>query len=381
MSNIARKSRLAKNIERIRKKFPKEYDFCPRTWILPLEFSDFRQQFNQNGDSSKTFIVKPDAGCQGRGVYLTRQIEKISRTECQVAQRYIRHPLLIGGKKFDLRVYVLMTSCAPLSVYMFNDGLVRLCTTEYVTPSSSNLEQRYMHLTNYAINKHSEDFIHSDPDNEEGSNSSKRSIQWFLQWFATEHGENEASVLWSRIGDVCLKTLIAIQPTLEQEYNSAFAKYARKAPDSSKNQSPRSGSTSGLESEKSLCFEILGFDILVDVNFKPWLIEVNHLPSFKCDAALDKGIKSRLIAQTFDLLGVSANDGQLYDEQQSKHAQLRLWGGVNEPRSEKKFRNLATEPFSRTELIQVITRFYEDINRPDKLLKLDKMLEKYQVSN
>ncbi len=70
-----------------------------------------------------------------------------------VVQEYIDRPLLIDGYKFDLRVYVLVTSCDPLRIYLFQEGLVRLCTQPYQAPTETNLASARMHLTNYAINK------------------------------------------------------------------------------------------------------------------------------------------------------------------------------------------------------------------------------------
>jgi tubulin polyglutamylase TTLL6/13 len=51
-----------------------------------------------------------------------------------------------------------------------------------------------------------------------------------------------------------------------------------------------------------VCFEIFGFDILLDSSFKPWLLEVNHTPSFKVDTPLDKTIKTHLIWDTLTLV-------------------------------------------------------------------------------
>jgi len=65
---------------------------------------------------------------------------------------------LIDGLKFDLRVYVLITSVTPLRIFIFKEGLARFATSEYVSPLGSNLNNLYMHLTNYAINKDAENF-------------------------------------------------------------------------------------------------------------------------------------------------------------------------------------------------------------------------------
>lgn len=77
MPNIARKNRMGQNLNKMFKIFPKEYSFYPKTWILPSEMVDFRQQFDSNGNSigNKIYIIKPDAGCQGRGIFLTRTIK------------------------------------------------------------------------------------------------------------------------------------------------------------------------------------------------------------------------------------------------------------------------------------------------------------------
>lgn len=77
MYSLARKNHLGKNLMKMMKQFPDDYDFFPQTWLLPAESSDFRNQFsnnlpsgqqsnNEKGKAKKTFktyIVKPEAGC------------------------------------------------------------------------------------------------------------------------------------------------------------------------------------------------------------------------------------------------------------------------------------------------------------------------------
>ena len=75
-----------------------------------------------------------------------------------VVQRYMTKPYLIDGFKFDLRLYVLANGIAPLRVYMYDEGLARFATVAYKTPARSNLNNMCMHLTNYAINKKSDQF-------------------------------------------------------------------------------------------------------------------------------------------------------------------------------------------------------------------------------
>jgi tubulin polyglutamylase TTLL6/13 len=160
MPNIARKNRMGQNLNRMLKLFPREYSFYPRTWVLPGELGDFRAQFDNQGNSlgSKIYIIKPDTGCQGRGIFLTRTFDQVPQHENVVAQLYIKKPLLLDGFKFDLRIYCLVSSVKPLRMWLFHDGLVRMCTEEYVTPTKQNISNTCMHLTNYALNKHSNNF-------------------------------------------------------------------------------------------------------------------------------------------------------------------------------------------------------------------------------
>lgn len=76
-----------------------------------------------------------------------------------------------------------------------------------------------------------------------------------------------------------------------------------------------------------MCFMILGFDILIDKKFKPWLIEVNQSPSFACDSALDYKIKKNVIADAFALLNVDPERRKKIVEQKQKKMQERILTG------------------------------------------------------
>jgi hypothetical protein len=70
------------------------------------------------------------------------------------------NPYLIRGFKFDLRIYCLVTSFDPLKVYLFKEGLVRFATQKY-TNNAKTVDQQYIHLTNYSVNKHNEQYVKS----------------------------------------------------------------------------------------------------------------------------------------------------------------------------------------------------------------------------
>lgn len=88
-------------------------------------------------------------------------------------------PHLIDGFKYDLRVYVFVNGINPLRIYMYKDGLARFATVLYEKPNKKNLGNLFMHLTNYAINKESENFVHNTDKNNDDVGS-KRSLQSVL---------------------------------------------------------------------------------------------------------------------------------------------------------------------------------------------------------
>jgi hypothetical protein len=99
-----------------------------------------------------------------------------------------------------------------------------MCTEEYVKPSKANLDQSCMHLTNYAVNKHNENFL--QPDSDDGGEGSKRSLMWFMDWIREEHGDAKADWVWKRMGILCMRTLLSILPTLSREYDQHFKQFS-----------------------------------------------------------------------------------------------------------------------------------------------------------
>ena len=380
MTNIARKSRLAENLSLMKKRFKKDYSFFPATYILPREKMALRQQhFDSSGRSRHTFIVKPDGGCQGKGIFLTKSfsaLEEISSTH--VAQKYITNPLLIEGKKFDLRIYVLITSCNPLRIYLFRDGLVRLCTEDFVSPNAgSNMDNRCMHLTNYSINKRSDNFD-GDHIDVEGSSGSKRSIKWLLSWLADEKGQDIVDAMWNEVGQICVKTIISILPVLVREYKATFGLDKNTHP---RTQVPEEMGMRGKQVTGSRCFAILGVDVMIDSKLKPHLIEVNHLPSFATDSSLDGVIKSKVVYQALSTVKASSTDKKTHEmnEKEKRRGRLlkhhhqggqRISGEEGTSDIRETFKSAGT---CERNIIQLYERF-----APEKVNKIPALLQKYE---
>ena len=120
-----------------------------------------------------------------------------------------------------------------------------------------------MHLTNYAINKNSADFVQPEDLADDGSH--KRTVSSLMATLRAEG--HDTTRLWQLIGELCVKTLISVQPHLEHTYYSCRQR----------SDDPGFG-----------CFELLGFDVMIDHKLRPFLIEVNHSPSFTCDSPLER---------------------------------------------------------------------------------------------
>lgn len=108
--------------------------------------------------------------------------------EGMLASRYIMNPHLINGLKYDLRVYVLVTSFNPLKVYLYSDGLVRFATELYnIDPKSMN--HKYVHLTNFSINKKNTAKFVKNNDQSDGSSDNENggtdSSKWDFRQLAS----------------------------------------------------------------------------------------------------------------------------------------------------------------------------------------------------
>jgi hypothetical protein len=74
------------------------------------------------------WIVKPVSLSRGRGISLISDVGSLAYTSRTVVQRYLNSPLLLSGHKFDLRLYVLVTSFEPLEAFLYEEGFARLST-------------------------------------------------------------------------------------------------------------------------------------------------------------------------------------------------------------------------------------------------------------
>ena len=297
---LGRKDNMYRHYRHFKSMFNNDYDFAPMTFILPFDTEKFQSEIESVSTSKHKWIVKPVNLSRGRGIHLLQddeEFEKISKASLKLnitqylVSRYISNPHLINETKYDLRIYVLITSFNPLRIYLYDNGLVRFATEKY---TKGNYDNVYVHLTNYSINKNNTNYkANNNDENGEDDNSSKWSLHEYKEHFDRTRKENDIdrfSDLWNKIKNIVIKTIITIKDESMRE----------------------------VPMNKSTClFELYGFDIMIDSDFKAWLIEVNVNPSLHCTSPLDLNIKSDLISDIITIVGVvpyhHKNSEDVYD--------------------------------------------------------------------
>lgn len=277
-AELCRKDKLWSNFAIMRKLCGRHaYDFVPESFVLPAQLDEFIEFASR---AKYTWIVKPRAGGQGNGIFLITDPCDLPPKGQFVVSRYIDNPMLIQGLKFDLRIYVLVTSFRPLRVYVYREGLCRFATKAY-SMKEEHLDDIYRHLTNYSQNKYASNFV-------ENQDASKDNVghKWSLSALNRHLKCVNVNVeeMWSRIFDLIMKSLLAVQkPVCDGSASAA-------------------GTQPALES----CFELFGFDVMVDDENKPWLLEVNHSPSMHAESPIDWRIKTNCFADALNLVGFSS---------------------------------------------------------------------------
>ncbi|KAI9337992.1 tubulin-tyrosine ligase family-domain-containing protein [Obelidium mucronatum] len=248
MSEMCRKDKLYLNISRMKQVHgDRHFDFIPHTFLLPQEYDMFYTQYLRTGGR---WIVKPVNATMMKGSHVIDSLAelptRLKMDDRFLVQKFIENPLKVNGCRFDLRVYVAVTSFNPLRIYMFQEGIIK-----------------YIKASEY---KH-------DPVGQ------KTTLTSILRHISNQNGSSSSSLVLSKIKDIIVKTFL----TGESVISTAASMFV---------------------SHPGNCFELLGFDMIIDANLNPWLIEVATSPSLTCEGPLDMEIKGALVADLLTLIGI-----------------------------------------------------------------------------
>ena len=162
-----------------------------------------------------------------------------------------------------------------MKLYLFKEGLVRFSTDRY---DNSKLGNQFSHLTNSSINK----YAHGAGAEGSQVHDNKWTISQLKAYFASSGYDYDS--MWTKIEKIIILTcmdLCAACPSYEN------------------------------------CFELMGFDIMVDDKLKPWLLEVNSSPAMSMDGVADARVKPDLLKDTFGLID--------FEPAAKYHERIRIW--------------------------------------------------------
>ena len=220
------KLRLAKRHQHFQQKFGKDqFNFIPETFSLVDEREEVvlamtsraSPEARRDGEPAGprgVWIVKPVGLSRGRGIFLTNGPLALPARDAMgrgmLVQRYLANPYLIKERKFDLRVYVLITGVSPLKVYVYKDGFIRFATEVY--DGGANIGNTCAHITNQSLHE----------DNVVGYFGEKQDVFSGFKWslrtlgvYLRRQGVDWADV-WARVEEVCLKTVLLAQGDMQE---------------------------------------------------------------------------------------------------------------------------------------------------------------------
>ncbi|XP_069597347.1 inactive polyglycylase TTLL10 [Ranitomeya imitator] len=255
-------------------------EFFPET--VRLDMKDEAEVFFSTYEDGQIWICKPTGLNQGRGIYLLKNQEQITALRCQmlgiiedsrkppskgpqarIVQRYIPNPLLLEGKKFDIRSYLLIASTVPYFVF-FRHGYVRLTCNPY-DPESDDLTG---HLTNQYMQKKNPLY-----------NELKEETVWTMERFNSYVNEKFAE----RKGLPKEWVLNTFTKRMQQIMIHCFLSVKSK-----------------LECRRGF-FDLIGCDFLIDDDFKVWLLEMNCNPALHTNCEVLKDVIPSVVNETLDL--------------------------------------------------------------------------------
>ena len=175
-----------------------------------------------------------------------------------IVQKYLDNPLLYYKRKFDIRCFVLLDS--NLNVYFCREGHLKGCSELYDLDNTN----KFIHITNYSFQKNSSNFGKFEKGNE-------ISYSDFKKFMVKEHIPLEK-----------FEKMIEHMKFLIQLSLKAVSKKLTKV-------------------NPVLCFEIFGYDFIVDNEFRPWILEINDNPGLCISSPVIAKIIPRMLDDAFRL--------------------------------------------------------------------------------
>ena len=272
---ILMKDTLYMSYSKMKKEFNEDYNFMSETYYYPDDKKIIKEKFgNYELNINDLWLLKPANRCGGYGIRIFKSLKDV-KEKSFLLNKYVTNLDLIHNKKYDLRLYILVTGLKPLRIYFNKEGLIRIASKNF-TLNEEFINNTYVHLTNTGVNSKNKDFIVPDNTSNEDANI------WNLQMYANHLKKMNVDYneLKLKIHDIIIKSIISVYKnlTLEQKLNNL---------------------------NDINFYDLLGYDIIITKDFEPILLEINSGPSIVYHNQLDKPIKTNLLVDTLNIVGIS----------------------------------------------------------------------------
>jgi len=277
----------------------------PMAYVLPMESKELLARLKVS-PADEYWIAKPRNECSGAGISVFHagdpDLAKLvmdagAGSKRSVVQRYLAHPLLIGGYKFHMRIHLVITDTNPLQAFVWRGGQCLFATKPY-TLSQDTLGKQFdppVHVTNQGLNatkQNKENYCRVKPVIGAGQQISMRELEKHL---AKMYPNFDLEAFWKQIVHISAKTVRYIGQA------SSVRQYGKLAPNRH--------------------FELLGLDLMVDKDLKIYMCEINGSPGVDYPDKLvlgspnpDYDKERKFCTQTFHdlmtLLGLDAGHAQ-----------------------------------------------------------------------
>lgn len=265
-----------KDHERARKKKDPSFSiaaFVPETYRMDVaEERTALQSTIQREPDGTAWIIKPSNMNQGRGITIKASKEELKEIcgkkdgalaggATSVVQRYMKSPLLLDGRKFDMRIYMLIAKAANPALVFYHEGYCRLSHEKFEMGRFDNLQ---MHLTNAAVQR-------KHPDHKEKGEETiwaMDELQQYLSMNSLAPGDWVSATMVPRVQEIMKIVFESIRDKVDRRRGQ---------------------------------FDLIGCDFMVDADLNVWLIECNSNPALWRTCKVTKALLPPMISEVLNI--------------------------------------------------------------------------------
>ena len=261
-------------------KFPEDYNYIPETYLYPDQKEEIYKKFkNYHYDPNNVWLLKPARGLMALGIQLVDNYDTIKnyKRHKYLVSRYVKNPLLINNKKFDMRAYILVTGMNPLRIYFYRDGYIKIAVKDF-TFNHKFIKDGCVHITTSDTNQECYDGKEYKYDTDIYDAKSHFWSYMHFERYCAKRGINYTEIM-EQMKDIFIKTFISL--------NSDFIEIMK-----NRNKYDRN------------LYQLYGLDLMVDINNKVHLLELNRNPSMRDGHGVCDYMYDNLIADILNIVGI-----------------------------------------------------------------------------